>query len=121
MAGLATCILFLGFTLISKYVKSELQSLGLVLYSCLNAFVIFDILNLIFGFGEMFNYVCLRSGFVIFSLFVAYDTEDMKQRFLTGNVNYVSPTVYLFLNIINIFVTFVRLLTLLKKPKAASK
>ena len=57
IAGFASCLLFLGFTFISKFIKSELHALGFILFACLNALTLFGILNLIFGFGETFEYV----------------------------------------------------------------
>lgn len=120
IAGLATCVLFLGFTFISKFIKSELHALGFALFACLNALALFGIMNLIFGFGEVFEYAYLGSGLIVFSLLVAYDTEDMKQRFRNGDINYVTATINLFLDVANLFVKFVRLLMMLKKSKSSA-
>jgi FtsH-binding integral membrane protein len=53
--------------------------------------------------GALFS-VNLYLGLGIFSLFVAYDTQQIIENFREGDTDHISPALNLFLDIINIFV-----------------
>jgi FtsH-binding integral membrane protein len=116
VAGLSTCVLFGLFTLVSKFVKNQFnQSMGIILVGCLAPLCVFSLMNIFFRFGSTVEYIYLALSLAVFSLLVAHDTSKMYERFLNNDVDYVVCTLDLFLDIVNIFVNIVRILTKLMK------
>lgn len=48
-------------------------------------------------------------GLAIFSLFLAYDTQNMIESYKEGNDDKVSPALQLFLNVVNIFIRLLQI------------
>jgi len=53
--------------------------------------------------GALYN-VNIYGGLGLFSLFIAYDTQSMIERFKAGDTDHVSPALSMFLNIFQVFV-----------------
>jgi len=53
--------------------------------------------------GALYN-VNIYGGLGLFSLFIAYDTQSMIERFSSGDTDHVSPALSMFLNIFQVFI-----------------
>lgn len=113
-ALMMTFIMVSTSTIMIRHVNTT--SLGLFLSSTLTTLITFGILNIFFRFGDMFQILYSFVGVILFGLFITYDTKTMIER-LQNNVfpDYLSECVSLFLDIMNVFIHFVKLLSQFKK------
>jgi len=112
-AALGTSGIFGAFTLAAlKARRKSMLMLGGVLGGGLLVVFLCGVAHLLlplFGvtnpalLGALFN-INLYLGLGIFSLFIAYDTQQLIENYRAGDTDHISPALNLFLNIINIFV-----------------
>lgn len=110
--------LFGIFTIMSNFVVGEnSHMIGIMLSSGLYGLIFWGFLGFHYGFmlEEMISIAFI--SITLFSLYVAYDTHMMYDRFNRGDYEYTFHVANLSLDIINIFVEFVKLLMLITKKK----
>jgi len=117
-AALGTSAIFGGFTLAAlKARRKQMLMLGgvlmgglLVVFCCGLAGLILPLLGVTNPaiLGALYN-INLYLGLGVFSLFIAYDTQNMIEMYKAGNDDHVSPALNLFLNIINIFIRLLQI------------
>eukprot|EP01115_Flamella_aegyptia_P001721 TRINITY_DN1288_c0_g1_i1.p1 TRINITY_DN1288_c0_g1~~TRINITY_DN1288_c0_g1_i1.p1 ORF type:complete len:241 (-),score=27.37 TRINITY_DN1288_c0_g1_i1:11-733(-) len=116
-AFLGTTCIFLCFS--ASAILSQRRSyffLAGLLSSALSMLVFLSFMNLFFRSIAVFN-IQLYGGLVLFCGFVIFDTQLIIEKAATGNKDYVSHSLELFLDFISIFV---RLLIILSKNKKES-
>jgi FtsH-binding integral membrane protein len=117
-AGLGTSAIFGGFTLAALKAKQKAMLMmggpligGLFL---LLGVSLSSVLLPVFGvtspaiLGFLYN-LNLYGGLGIFSLFIAYDTQNMIEQYKAGDDDHVSPALNMFLNVFNIFVRLLQI------------
>jgi len=113
-AFLGTVCIFGCFSATAYYAeRRSYLFLGGFLSSALTTMVILGFLNIFFSSLFMFN-ILLYGGLIVFSGFVIFDTQLIIEKAAMGNKDFVTDSLELFLDFINIFV---RLLILLSKDK----
>jgi len=112
-AGLGTAGIFAGFTLAAlKAKKKSMLMLGGVLMGGLFLVLFCSLGGLLLPLFGVTNPAVLNAlfsinlylGLGIFSLFVAYDTQQMIESYRAGDPDHITPALNLFLNVLNIFV-----------------
>jgi len=117
-AALGTSAIFGGFTIAAlKARRKSMLMLGgvlggglLLVFSCGIAGLILPLLGVTSPaiLGALWN-INLYLGLGIFSVYIAYDTQNMIEMYKQGNDDHVSPALNLFLNIINIFIRLLQI------------
>lgn len=108
-ALLATGGVFTGFTALSLVSRSRsMLSLGGPLFGCLLGMIGLNIASFFVpALSGMAHSISLYGGLALFSAYVSYDTQLMIERARLGETDYVSDSLSLFLDLVNIFVRFV--------------
>jgi modulator of FtsH protease len=105
-----TTVITVSMALIGVTTKRDLSFLGKVLFASLFALLGAMILNIFIG-GSVFSLVISAVATVIFSLFIMHDTNEVA----TGREdNYVRAALGIYLNIINLLIHLMRLLSSIK-------
>lgn len=106
-AAILTLIVFVSLTAFTFQSKIDFSFLGGALYSCLIAFVCWSFMGMLFGFQGGFFFSLF--GAVLFSLFILYDTHMILNRL--GPDDYVLASIELYLDIINLFLFILDMLS----------
>lgn len=114
-AFLLTCVVFSCFSL-SALLTTDRRFLYLygILSTCLLGLCVLSIFN-IFLQSPFIHNLWLYGGLVLFSLFVAVDTQIIIERALRGDSDSVHSALDLFLDALNIFVRIMIILSSNKK------
>lgn len=116
-AFVLTAVVFACFSL-AALVSAERKFLYLygILTSCLLGLVVISLLQL-FVRSPLLENVWLFGGLVVFSLFVAVDTQIIVERALRGDSDSVHSALDLFLDALNIFIRVMMLLSRNKRSE----
>lgn len=107
---LTTSILFISLVVAGKYMQVDIMKVWNILMISLVALIIASIIN-IFRWNEQFNIWISLFGVVIFSGFIIYDMQVLKQQALVQDERLpLLMSLWLFLNFINIFLFLLRLM-----------
>jgi FtsH-binding integral membrane protein len=121
-AAFSTMVIFAFFTYYSKSIKNEsMELINGFLYSALLASTIVGVVMLFLPTSDFVQLAYLGLGLIMFCGFISYDTKLMYNRFREGNMDYYFHAMNLFLDIINVFVKTIRILTLLSKKENPKK
>eukprot|EP01063_Lacrimia_lanifica_P005212 TRINITY_DN129_c2_g1_i10.p2 TRINITY_DN129_c2_g1~~TRINITY_DN129_c2_g1_i10.p2 ORF type:complete len:237 (+),score=103.14 TRINITY_DN129_c2_g1_i10:67-777(+) len=97
-AILMTCGIFGSFTVAARYAKRrQYLYMGGILSSCLWALLIVSVANMFFRL-PFFHAVSLYGGLVLFSFYVAYDTQLMIERAHHGELDPMGDAINLFID-----------------------
>ncbi len=117
-AFLATCLIFVCFTLSSLWAKERSYLyLGGILMSCMTTMFFLGLANIFFQSSLIYK-VQLYGGLLLFSVFILYDTQLIIAKKKNGDNDFIWHSVDLFLDFINIFR---RLLIILADKKENKK
>eukprot|EP00754_Rhynchopus_humris_P035608 Rhum_TRINITY_DN17142_c0_g1::Rhum_TRINITY_DN17142_c0_g1_i1::g.165369::m.165369 len=90
--------IFVAFTLAALYAKRRTYLyLGGVLGSCIWGLLVVGVLNMFFGLA-IFHAVTVYGGLVVFSLYVAYDTQVMIERAHHDDKDHLKDAINLFID-----------------------
>ena len=106
--GMST-IVFGVMSIFALKTKADLANMGKMLLISLIVVVICSLVNLFLG-SPMFQVLIAGAAVVLFSLFVAYDTQNMVPRLYADPVQ---AAVSLYLDFLNIFVSLLQLFGIL--------
>lgn len=106
-AALLTAIVFLSLTVFTMQSKIDFSFMGAGLFSCLTILVCWSFMGALFGFPR--GYIFSLCGAVLFSLFIIYDTQMILNRL--GPDDYIMASIDLYLDIINLFLFILDLLS----------
>lgn len=104
-----TTIIFGVMSIFAIKTKSDLANIGKMLFIALIVVVICSLINL-FLHSPMFQVLIAGACAVLFSVFVAFDTQNMLKGLYDSPVD---AAVSLYLNFLNIFVSILQLIGLL--------
>ncbi|CAM9897578.1 unnamed protein product [Pylaiella littoralis] len=105
-AGL-TMAVFLGLTLFTFQTKIDFSFLGGALFASLWVLMLWGMVMAVFGFQQ--SYVYSLFGAIIFSLYILYDTSLLMNHL--GYDEYIIASIRLYLDILNLFLYILRLLS----------
>ncbi|CAD6572089.1 MAG: hypothetical protein CYPHOPRED_004709 [Cyphobasidiales sp. Tagirdzhanova-0007] len=103
-----TSFVFLGLTLFAMQTKYDLSSMGGVLYTMLISFVFIGLVSIFFPFSRVIDAVYAGFGTLLFSAYILYDTYMICNRLSPDE--WVLAVVSLYLDILNLFLSLLRLL-----------
>jgi len=106
-AALLTAVVFLSLTVFTMQSKIDFSFMGAGLFSCLTILVCWSFMGALFGFPR--GYIFSLLGAVLFSLFIIYDTQMILNRL--GPDDYIMASIDLYLDIINLFLFILDLLS----------
>ncbi|KAK6913856.1 Bax inhibitor 1-related [Dillenia turbinata] len=86
----------------------DFSFLGPMLFSSLVILVVVGFMQMFFPFGPAINAIYGGIGAIIFSGYIVYDTENLIKRFTYDE--YIWASVNLYLDILNLFLTILRML-----------
>ena len=104
VALIGTCALFIGMSVLGLFLLSigiPLNFLGFALFMALFGLLIATIVMIFVPVSKTIHKVILGFGIMLFSVFVAYDTNVMIQPGYYGDA--IDASVGLYLDVINIF------------------
>ena len=111
----STMIIFTSLSLFAIFSKNRsLLFLGGYVTSGLSLLLFFGFINIFLQSGDLFMYVEVYFGLLVFCGLVLFDTQLMVARVMDGDDDYIWHSLGLFLDFINIFV---RILKIVKKIK----
>lgn len=112
----AATVFFGSLVIIGATTKVDLSKIGSICYAGLLAFVIFQVLGMIFGWGMDVVMVSII-GLVLFMGITAYDVQKAKKLYITNEGNSemlgklsIYSAFQLYLDFINIFLYILRIL-----------
>lgn len=103
-----TTIVFGAMSLYAIKTKSDLANMGKMLFIALIVVVICSIVNIFLG-SSMFQIIIAGASTILFSLYIAYDTQNIIKGM------YVSPidaAISLYLDFLNVFISILQLIGL---------
>ncbi len=106
--GMST-IIFAVMSIFAIKTKSDLANIGKMLFIALIVVVVCSLINLFLG-SPMFQVIIASACAILFSVFVAYDTQNMLKGLYDSPVD---AALSLYLNFLNIFVSILQLMGLL--------
>ena len=112
-AGIATFVLFVGLTAYVNTSGRDFSFLRMSLYSCLYYMLLYSLFSWVFHFsagGELL-YSCFAAA--VFSLYIVYDTWRLSNTL--GPDDYIVGAIELYLDIINLFLHLLRIISELKR------
>lgn len=118
MAFMATCIVFLSFSL--SALLSQKRSwlfLGGLLSSSISIMFYLGIAHMFFG-GTTIPYIQLYGGLIVFCFYVLYDTQVIVEKYNIGSKDHITHALDLYIDFIAIFV---RILIIMLKNKEKKK
>lgn len=107
-AMLITTFTFLGLSLFTLQSKWDFSSLGGWLFGALLILVGTSFVGMFFPYSQTFDMVTAGAGCVVFSLYIVYDTWLIQRRLSPDE--WVLANVSLYLDIINLFISILRIL-----------
>ncbi|MFF2532303.1 Bax inhibitor-1 family protein [Brevibacillus sp. NPDC058079] len=114
VAFLTTAIVFTALAVYGSISQKDFSYLGGILFAALIALIILSILNLFFPLGSAGIWVMTIAGILIFSGFVMYDFNMMKQQPLTEE-DVPLMALNLYLDFLNLFINILRFFGLISK------
>jgi len=113
-ALIGTGAVFTGFTAIALLARSRsLLTIGGPLFGCLLGLIVLQLAGFFIpSLAPIANSVGLYGGLGLFSVYIAYDTQRMIENARFGQADYISDSLALFINIVNVFV---RLLSIFRR------
>ncbi|CAM9321994.1 unnamed protein product [Ectocarpus sp. 12 AP-2014] len=105
-AGL-TMAVFLGLTLFTFQTKIDFSFLGGALFASIWVLMLWGVVMSVFGFQQSYLYSLF--GAIIFSLYILYDTSLLMNHL--GYDEYIIASISLYLDILNLFLYILRLLS----------
>lgn len=103
-----TTIIFGAMSLYAIKTKNDLANMGKVLFIALIVVVIGSLINLFLG-SSMFQIIISGASAILFSLFVAYDTQNILRGAYDSPID---AAISLYLDFLNIFVSLLQLIGL---------
>lgn len=114
LSGGSTMTIFTGLTLYAFQTKIDYTIYGNTLIIILLSLMLFGFIN-IYTNTELLNIIYLLLTIIIFSGFIVYDTQlivgGKNNRYKISTQDYVLGAITLYLDIINIFISFLELLS----------
>mmetsp|Transcript_30767 Transcript_30767/g.40649 ORF Transcript_30767/g.40649 Transcript_30767/m.40649 type:complete len:270 (-) Transcript_30767:227-1036(-) len=102
-----TAGLFIGLTFFTCVSGFDFSGMGPYLFSALWLLILYPFVGWLFGFYSRFLY-CLF-GLILFSFYVIYDTSNIMHKF--GYDDYLIAAIELYLDIINLFLMILQILS----------
>lgn len=102
-----TTVIFGIMSIYAVRTKSDLGNMGKILFWSVIVIMVFGLLNMFFFHNTWLQFGIASAGVVIFSLYIAYDTQNIIRG------NYDSPVmaaVALYLDILNLFMSLLQVL-----------
>jgi FtsH-binding integral membrane protein len=120
LALVATCVVFACFSVAALLARRRaMLFLGAFLFSALSLLVMAGFLNRVFLMHSSLVFgVELYGGLMVFCGFVAFDTQMIIERASNGDLDPVRHAIDLFLDLLNIFIRVLIILTKKNKPKS---
>lgn len=109
-AAFLTGIIFVGLTLYTLLSKRDFSFLGGMLTTSLLVLIVGGLLNAFLFKSPAVSFIYSAAGVIIFSGFIIFDTFNIMKRYPTDE--YISATLSLYLDILNLFLMLLRLLGL---------
>jgi FtsH-binding integral membrane protein len=117
-----TLTTFITFTCVANYVKSShMVILYGFLSSMLSGLCVISLVSIFYPFSSTFMYIKMICGLVTFSGFVTYDTFKMYDKFVKHDFNYYQHAFSIFLDLVNLFIEFLKFFTDKKDKKKNGK
>ena len=107
LAFLGTAASLTAMSFIAMTSKRDFSNLGAVLFGCLLAIIVLELVNTFFIHAPMMMALISMFGAIVFSLYILY---DVNQIVMGHEDNYIIATLSIYLDVINLFVDLLRLL-----------
>jgi len=104
-----TAIVFLGLTIFTFQSKWDFSNLGTYLYGAILIFLVTGIFSIFFPFSRTIDAIYAGFGCLIFSGYILFDTWLIAER--VSPDDWVLACVSLYLDVINLFLNILRLLS----------
>jgi FtsH-binding integral membrane protein len=109
---------FVTFTCVANYVNQfHMLALYGFLSSMFSGLCIIGLINIFYPFSDTFMYIKMICGLITFSGFVTYDTYKMYDKFVRCDFNYYRHTINIFLDLVNLFIEFLKFFAYRKDKK----
>lgn len=105
-AFLLTTIIFAAMSLFALKTKRDLASMGKMLFVALIIVVVASLINLFLG-SPLLQVIIAGAGALLFSLFIAYDTQNIVRGLYDSPI---MAAISLYLDFLNLFVSLLQLL-----------
>lgn len=102
-----TTIVFAGMSIFALKTKADLSNYGKTLFIALIIIIVCSIINILFLHSSPFSALISGAAVMLFSFYVAYDTQNIVRGLYTSPVQ---AAVALYLDFLNIFVHLLNLL-----------
>ena len=109
MAAAITSVIFVCLTGFTMQSKIDFSFLGAGLFACLMIMMLFSFGMMCFGFNADLYFGYCVGGAIVFSLYIVYDTYMIHNRM--GPDDYVMAAIDLYLDLINLFIFILQLLS----------
>ncbi|XP_054806700.1 BI1-like protein [Prosopis cineraria] len=97
-----------GYTFWASKKGKDFSYLGPILFACLFTLFLTSMMQMFFPLGPTANAIYGGIGAMIFSGYIVYDTDNLIKRFTYDE--YIGASVTLYLDILNLFLTIMRML-----------
>ncbi|BGP16769.1 hypothetical protein JCM10213_002162 [Rhodosporidiobolus nylandii] len=108
-ALLATSFVFIGLTLFTMQSKYDFSNMGTYLYAALLGFFFVSLVGLFVPYSTGFDMVLAGFGVLLFSGYIVFDTHLLLNRLHVDD--WVLACVSLYLDLLNLFLSILRLLS----------
>lgn len=112
-AFLLTTAIFGIMSIFALKTKSDLASLGKMLFIALIVVVVASIINIFLG-SPMLQVIIAGVGAILFSLYIAYDTQNIVRGLYDSPI---MAAISLYLNFLNLFISLLQLLGIFGKEE----
>lgn len=125
LAATSTATIFGIFTFLAQYRRKEVLLYEGFLYSALSVLTIFGFVMIFVPVSDNGYLVYCTGGLLVFCGYIAFDTAKMYERIETSakdgrNIDHYQCAAELFLDLINVFIKMVEILSILSNNKKKS-